>query len=295
MPNIEKRKVLKLRQKDGGNGMPQITISLCKIAFKPQMSLFDKHDFKTSINRAIDPDLKLSPRYGRTWRFSLPQESDGYLIGQFGFISAGTEQRPDYDEKLKSFIRKTVDTKILTYSLWAIDLNYQILAFEIRPPDIKYQTFVGNFQDFLDAKPGINLKIGKVVETERFIEWVAKVDKVIKFSATLRPPNPNYSSHPDFFSELLEQTNADQAKLEFTKDKNTNESLNTEQGKTLQAIVEYGKVGYSTIVARGYKKDQPKYFDSRKRIPIDTQDVPKDVDDQSKWEHIKEAIRKFIK
>ncbi len=249
--------MVELRQK-GRYDMPQLIINFSKIAFGAQRTLdqaLSAYSFEMAIKEVINPSTKLAPRYGRTWRFSQPKIHDGFLVGKFGFVTAGIGQQGDYDEELKDFILKTIDTKQPTYSLWAIDLLYQILAFEVKPPDIKYQSFVGNFEGFLNERPDVNLTIEKVVETAKFIEWVENVDRVTKFTATLRPPNPDYSKHPkDLYRELLEKTNADQAKVEFTKQKGSTDSLNTEKGKTIQTLVEYGKEGYSTIVARGLKK-----------------------------------------
>lgn len=279
--------------------MPQLIVNFCKIAFKPQRTMeqvLSHYDFEKAILTVIDPNVKMPPRYGRTWRFSQPKIRDGFLIGKFGFVTTGIAQQGDYDEKLKDFVLRTFDSRQPTYSLWAIDLSYQILAFEVKPPDIKYQSFVGNFEEFLNERPDINLTIEKVVETAKFIEWVGNVDRVTKFTATLRPPNPDYSEHPDdLIRRLLEEPNADQAKVEFTKQKGSTDSLNTESGKTIQNLVEYGKVGYSTVVARGLKKDRIRIYDSRKRIPVETEDIPKSIDDDSKLNRIINAIRKFVR
>jgi hypothetical protein len=290
--------MIELWQKFKGGDMPQILVYFCKIAFKPQRTIeqeLSKIDFKKAIQIVVDPDVKVTPRYNRTWRFSQPKIIDEFLVGKFGFVSSGVEQVGDYDDKIKDFFVKDMDSKKPTISFWAIDLSSQIMAFEVKPPDIKYQSFISNFKSFLNEKPDINLGLERVIETAKFIEWVENVDRVTKFTATLRPPNPNYSKHPQILSELLEETNADQATVEFTKQKGACDSLNTEKDKTIQKLVDYGKVGYSIIVARGIKKNKTKIYDSRKRTPLETIEIPKGIDDDSRWGRIIDSIRSFIK
>lgn len=287
-----------LRQKFKGDKMPQLMVSFCKLAFKPQRTMdqvISQFDFEKAIRTIVDPNTKLASRYNRNWRFSQPETREGFLTGQFGFVTVETAQQGDYDEELQKFVSKPLDSKQPIYSLWAIDLESQILGFEIKDPYIKYQSFVGNFQDFLNARRDISLAIEKVFEKSKFIEWAGNVDRVTKFTAILRPPNPTYSKNPDDLArKLLQEPNADQAKVEFTKQKGSSDSLNTEEGKTIQNLVEYGSVGYSTVVARGLKNNKLKLFDSRKRIPIETEDVPKGLDDNSKLVRIMNLIRKFL-
>lgn len=271
--------------------MPKMLIYLGIIAYKPQRTLFQR-SFDMDIQDVINPDTKVS-RYGRTWRFSKPKIRNGFLIGKLGFISSGTEKRTDYDEQTKDFIEQTIDAKQSTFVLWAVDLSRQILAFETKPPDIKYQSFKGAFEGFLDERTDIGLTVEDIVETSQFVEWVKNLDRVIEFKASLRTPNPNYSKHPKIIQELLEDTNADKARLEFTKTKDSTDSLDTE--KTIKDIVTYGEGGYSSIVARGEKGKRFQTFDSRKRVPVERMDIPEGTDDDSKWKSIIKAIRNFVK
>jgi hypothetical protein len=271
--------------------MPQMLVYFSIIAHKPQRTLF-QDSFDVDIRKVINPDKSVS-RYGRTWRFSRPKDINGFLAGKLGFISAGTEKRVDYDEEIKDFIEQTVDSKQSTFVFWAIDLSKQILAFESKPPDIKYQSFKGAFDGFLDELPDIGLTVEDIVETSKFIEWVEAIDRVTKFTANLRAPNPDYSKHANFIRAILEDTNADKAKVELAKLSESTDSLNTE--KTIKEMVEYGEEGYSSIVARGEKADQPKIFDSRKRVPLERISIPDGIDDKGKWDFIIKALKKFVK
>ncbi len=271
--------------------MPQMLVYLSIITYKPQRTLFQR-SFDTDIQEVINPDAKVS-RYNRTWRFSKPKIRNGFLVGKMGFTSSGTERRADYDEQTKDFIELYVDAKLSTFVLWAMDLSSQILAFEAKPPDIKYQSFKGAFEGFLDERSDIGLTVEDIVETSKFVEWVKNLDRVTKFTANLRTPNPDFSKHPKFIQELLEDTNADRARLELVKLQESTDSLDTE--KTIREIVKYGEDGYSSIVARGEKSKRLQIFDSRKRVPMERVDIPEGIDDDAKWKSIIKAIGNFVR
>ena len=92
------------------------------------------------------------------------------------------------------------------------------MAFEAKPPDIKYQSFKGAFEGILNERSDIGLILEGIAATSQFVEWVEKtVDRVTKFTANLRTPNPDFSKHPKIIRELLEDTNADRARLELSK------------------------------------------------------------------------------
>lgn len=283
--------MLELRQKGGGYDMPQMLVYFNLVTYKPQRTLFQR-SFSEDIQEVLNPDTMVS-RYGRTWRFSKPKMKNGFLIGKLGFTAPGTEKRVDYDEEIKDFIELTVDSKQATFVLWVTDLSKQMLAFETKPPDIKYQSFKGAFGGILNERSDIGLILEGIAETSQFIEWVESVDRVTKFTANLRTPNPDFSKHAKIIQGLLGDTNADRARLELVKLKESTDSLDTE--KTIKDIVEYQEEGYSTIIARGEKEKQLKIFDSRKKLPMEQMDTPEVIDDDSKWNLIIRALRNFVK
>ncbi len=272
--------------------MPQMLVYFSVVTYKPQRTLF-QCSFDKDIQEVINPDTRVS-RYGRTWRFSKPKMKNGFLVGKLGFTAPGTQKRADYDEEIKDFIEQTVNSKQATFVFWVTDLSKQILAFETKPPDIKYQSFKGAFEGILNERLDIGLTLEGIAETSQFVEWVEKmVDRVTKFTAYLRTPNPDFSKHPKIISALLEDTNADRVRLELTKLKESTDSLDTD--KTIKQIVEYQEDGYSSIIARGEKEKKVKIFDSRKKIPMERIDIPEGIDDDAKWDSIIRALRDFVK
>jgi hypothetical protein len=275
--------------------MPRMLIFFSKVAYKPQMTLEQARrgfDFRSAIEEAINPDNAVS-RYNRTWRVSQPTYIEKFFVGKLGFMSSATETRTYYDESKKDFIEQPVDSRQGHYVQWAIDTSTQIIAFESKPPDIKYQSFIGAFKGLLDERSDIGLTIENILESAQFFEWVGEVDRITKFTASLRAPNPDYVSRTKIVQELLEDTNADSAKVEINKAKGSEESLNTE--KTIRDLVEYGEQGYSTIVARGLKKGRSKLFDSKRRMPVERVDISGPISVDKIWHYIINELKKFQK
>ena len=272
--------------------MPQMLVYFCKVTYKLQRTIFQQ-SYEIDIQEVIHPKNIIN-RYERDWRFSKPKIKGEYLMGKFGFVQEGKETKGDYDEEKQDFIQRTIDSRQTTWVLYVIDFRSHILAFEAKPPLIYYQSFKGAFEKNLDTNyPQLNFMVEGFVQTSRFVAWVKEeVDKVTSFTANLRARNPNYSRDPLFIQELMGKTNADRARLELSKLKDSTDSLNTDTA--INDVVKYGEEGYSSIVARGKKGEQVKIFDSSKRTPSQRIEVPKDINDESKWKTIKDALRKFI-
>lgn len=274
--------------------MHRISIFFSRVTYKPQMTLFrslSRDGFADDVKQVISPDV-VTTRYGRTWRLSQPKIiEDNYFVGKLGFISSATEKKTYYDEKQKDFIEQAIDSRQGHFVQWAIDLSTQMIAFETKPPDIRFQSFVGAFKDLLDERSDIGLTLEQILESAKFFEWVKKLDRISKFTASMRAPNPDFASRPQIVIELLEKTNADSAKVELKSGR----SLNTEN--TIHDLVEYGEDGYSTIVAHGEKNGQQRIFDSRRKIVTEQVDIPTTLplNVDMIWNRIINALRRFRK
>lgn len=272
--------------------MPQMLVFFSRVAYKPQLTLdrgLYQRGFADDVQKAINPDLTVT-RYGRKWRLSLPKTIDEtFTVGKLGFVSSTTETRTDYDEDRKDFIEQLMDSRQGHYVQWAIDLSTQMVAFETKPPDIKFQSFIGAFKGLLDESPEIGLTLEQILESAKFFEWAERIDRIIKFTASIRAPNPDFESRTQIVRELLEETNAVYAKVELRSD----QTLNTEN--TIHDLVEYGEDGYSTIVAHGEEKGQQRIFDSRRKVAAERVDIPISVtlNVDTIWTRIINALRKF--
>lgn len=283
--------MIALRQKvRGSDEMPQLLVCYFKVGRELQSTIF-QHDFETDIQEVINPDEKSVERYGRPWRFSQPKISNGYLYGKLGYVASGTETKPFYDEDRHDFIRQIIDTPLTNFVLWTLSFSEQILAFEIKPPDIKYQSFRGAFKGFLMKRPELGLVIEDFLEKSTFKAWANEVKRVTLFKATLRLPNPNWSKVPIGIQNIIRKTEADKGKIELVKNKDSADSLNTND-TIIEDAVTYGEYGYSDIYARGEKGERT--FDSRKDSPSDQIDIDKDINDDAKAERITDMLKKFI-
>jgi hypothetical protein len=271
----------------------RLLICFGKVAYKPQATLFQAvHEFAEALQGAVNPETAVS-RYGRIWRVSQPVHRDRFFLGKLGFMSSGTETIPYYDEKRKDFIEQAVSAKRGHYVQWAIDLSTQIIAFETKPPDIKYQSFIGAFVGLLNERADIGLTMERIVESDRFFEWAKQIDRLTRFTAKLRTPNPNFARRPRIVRELLEDTNGDSAKVEISKSKESSEALKTE--KTIRDLVKYGEEGYSTVIAHGFKDGSPKVFDSKRKIPLERIEISLPISVEKIWDQIIRALTKFRK
>lgn len=279
--------------KVGGNEMPQTMIYYSIVTYKDR-TLFQR-GFKEDISEVINPTESVI-RYKREWKLSRPKIYNGFLVGKIGYISSGPEKRVDYDEKLMDFVELTVDSRTSTFVFWVIDMSKHMLVFETKTSDIGYQSVRGAFLGFFNKRRDLGLTIEGIPETKKFNEWVDRLDRVIEFNATLRVPNPDYSKYPKIIQDMLEKTRAERAsiKLQGRIEKDDAEGgLDTTM--IIQDIVQYSESGYASIKARGEEKDKTIIFDSKKMIPSERKDIPKDIDDNSKWALLIEAFRNFIK
>lgn len=276
--------------KAGGHEMPQLMVCYFHVAREPQSTLFQR-DFKTDIQEVINPEEKTVERYGRPWRFSQPKTSNDYLSGKLGYIASGTETKPFYDEEHHDFVQQTVDTPLTNFVLWTLDLSKQILAFEIKPPDIKYQSFRGAFNGFIMKRSELGFEIEDFLETSTFLAWANEVKRVTLFKAKLRLPNPNWSKVPTSIQDFIRKTEADRGTIELIKDRDSADSLNTKD-TIIEDAVTYAEYGYSDIYARGEKGERT--FDSRRDSPSDQTDVDKEITETEKEKIIKDMLEKFI-
>lgn len=283
--------MVELKQKEEKD-MPQILVHFCKVIYKPQRTIaqaIEKYDKNLEVS--INPEITTT-RYNKIWRFSLPQlHNKSFLIGKLGYTAIGVEKKTYYDEIKKDFIEQAVDSRLVSYSRWAIHLPTQLMAFEVKPNDIRYTAFINAFKDILDNSSDIGLTIEHMVQSAKFYEWANEIDKITRFAAHLRRPNPRFVKRTDALEVLLEKPNADSATVIINKSKESEDSLNLED--TIHDLVEYGEEGYSTITARGFKSGAPKQFDSRKETPSERIDIPPETPSDKIFGYIIEALRKF--
>jgi hypothetical protein len=246
--------------------------------------------FLADVQKAIQPDDTVT-RYGRTWRFSQPLLLDGFFCGKLGFVSEAEAMRTYYDEVRKDFLVVPASEERVQYSHWVLKLDDQVLVFVRKTGAIDPQSFVGAFKALLQLHPDQSLTVEYVSEPASFFEWARSVQRIVRFHAVVRPPNPRWTERTDRIRQLIEGTNADQVMLDATTAREKTNGLHVD-GTIFEEIVEYGADGYSTVKAEGFSGPTLRTYDSKRRIEVRKFDAPPTPEDTDLWKHLMDLARR---
>lgn len=269
--------------------MPTIYVAFARVVRKAgQAGLFGS-TVRDEAERAIAPDDEVR-RYRRTWRFSRPDNDGTFLTGKLGYVHEAESMTTSYDETVQDFIEEPTTARQAEYSRWALDLSTQDLAFELRSPEIEFQSFVGAFRGLLDLHLDARLTVEIPVQPATFFEWRRSVQRLLRFRAVLRPPNPDWADRPERLRELVDKTNATEVTLEAKAD--PQEGLNVED-TILGDVVAFQGEGYARVTADGVAADARRLtYDSRKKAEVQRHDVTSLLDHAGVWGLLKDLLRR---
>lgn len=231
----------------------------------------------SGIQRALDPSKKVE-RYRRAWRVSKLEVQSGALCGKLGFCRKRTMEETFFDEEAADFVSMEMDSREGVISHFVILPTQQtkaVLAFEQKLPDIRQQSFLGAFKKFLeDEWAGYSVE-PMMVELE-FRSWLEKMERVIQFQGVFRRPNPQWTPRTEQIRETIEDTGAEQIKLEARVPEY--ESLKV-GSSILGGIVEHAEGGHGKYSARGsrqggeylYKAGKAQVIEEISEAPTDGQ------------------------
>jgi hypothetical protein len=223
---------------------------------RPSQLSFAHERFPDALLRALDPDRAVS-YYGREWRLSAPRLTDGIVTAQLGFRRRKRHEEVDYDERTHEWVSMESPARQGNFSHFVVDLNSQLITFEDRGEDLSRNSFVGAMSRFL-ATSGLEMNL--ISDVRQFEAWLAEVDRVTRFRATLRAPNPGYSRRAQQVRELAAETEAERLTLEATSD----EGLRV-KGTILEGAADTAAMGNGEFKASGFSGRARKFFDSTKR------------------------------
>ena len=237
--------------------------------------------FDQDISTALDPQITVE-RYGRSWRLSRPQTIEGqpFLWGKLGYQGASSGSDVEYDEESEDFVT-VAGRQHGQFSYCALDLEERYLLFEERPPDIKRQSFSGALQAILheSASPYI-FDVDPVIDPEDFLAWLSRTDRVTRFRATVRQPNPNWDDRPEAIRVLIEETNAKRVAVEATAGSG-GPGLEI-MASDLGAFVEHTSGGNGSISSAGETADgRATLFNSDRKVRGTTMDVDNNESEDS--------------
>ena len=256
------------------------------------MGLFESGSFSEDVKTALDPALSVE-RYSRRWRLSRPQEVDNrWLSGKLGFERAVETEAIHYDETVQDFVQEEAQAEQGTFSHYVIDLQNQYLLFELRPPAIQLNSFVGAFKKILDlTRERHRFEVEVITDTQEFYEWLTEVDEVEQVRVSLRRPNPSFEDRTENILGLLEETNA--ARIDVDAHAPEGESLQV-PGTDLATMVDYAGEGYGEVNAIGKSNRTVRKFSSKSNTRSTSIEIVEDDDEPSLISKIIIALTSLI-
>lgn len=224
------------------------------------------------ISQLVSPDFQVT-RYNRTWRFSRPEtRDDRFLLAKLGYSRPAEEEEARYDEELQDYVEEVAQQEEVNFCHFAIDLERNITAFEIRPPDIRRRSFTSNFEA-LAGEAGEDIELRVLEEELPFEVWISRLESLSEFQAKLRRPNPRWRDRTDTIRELIESTNADEVDLTAKVDDPEERSLEAE-GSVIEESIEHQAAGYGEVSAHGYSQGREQEYSGNSVTRRAEVDVP---------------------
>lgn len=248
--------------------------------------------FDQDISAALDPQITVE-RYGRSWRLSRPHTIEGqpFLWGKLGYQGAPSGSDVEYDEESEDFV--TVSGRQHgQFSYYVLDLEDRYLLFEERPPDIKRQSFSGALKAILheSADPMHIFDVDTVADPDDFVAWLSRTDRVTRFRATVRQPNPNWDGRPQAVRDLIEESNAVRVAVEAAAGAG-GPGLEIMESD-LKSFVEHISGGNGSISSTGETAEgRTTLFNSDRKVRSTTTDVDVDESEESFLRRLVAALR----
>jgi hypothetical protein len=256
-------------------------------------SLWEPQEFRETVEGALDPEIQVL-RYRRVWRLSAPHVIENrWLWGKLGFQQSVSAESTYYDDTNHDFVTRAGAAEAAFFSHYVLDLENQYMLFELRPPDIRMQSFAGAFQAILDESIGNRLQLEPVPDTSEFFEWLREVDSVTSLHISLRRANPNFDGRPEGIRSLLEATNA--ARLDIDAKSGSPDQPLQVENTDLATYVEYAGDGYGAIRAQGRQGDKVRAYSSSRNVVQEEMETADLEDSQSIVRRIIEALQSLIR
>jgi hypothetical protein len=265
--------------------MADRTVYFAKITRDPR--LFDQGFFE-DVGDALDP-RQVVRRYGRTWRFSLPVIlEDRYVAGKLGFVRTHPAAETTYDEERLDFVERESVATEGSFSMFVIDPQREIIAFEERPPDIELQSFLGAFKKLL-AAADFRASIELLSDPTAFADWARTVERITRVRAVVHPPNPGWNEDAGALREIVEQADAERAEVVAVAP--LDRSLDPGARWIDGALTHIAEHGQGKVTASGLRGERPDRWSSGERLRTA---VIRDEDastPEGVWDWIRQKLR----
>lgn len=256
---------------------------------RDQIGLLDR-SFTEDLLAALDPHLEVT-RYGRRWKLSRPREEAGFVVGKLGFVRTSAASETRYDEDLEDFVTGTALANEGSFSMFAIDPQTEIMAFESRPPAIEPTSFLGAFRLLL-RKADFRATVTLVKDPTEFREFVESVDRIQRIRAVVFAPNPRFVPKARNFEEVIEESNAEKAEVVAVAPRGG--GLNPDAEWVEGALVQIAEHGKGTLKATATADGRKRVwtFGARVRVAVISESegtTPEDV-----WEWMRRKLRELF-
>jgi hypothetical protein len=265
--------------------MADRTVYFGKITREPR--LFDR-SFADDMFEALDPH-RTAGRYQRTWRFSRPVVLEGgYIAGKLGFVRTHPAAETTYDEEGLDFVEREGVATEGSFSMFVIDSQREIIAFEERPPDIELQSFLGAFKKLLIAAD-FRASVELLSDPRAFGEWAQTVERITRVRAVVHPPNPGWNEDAGALREIVEQANAERAEVVAVAppESSIDPAAQWIEG-ALTHIAEHGQGKVTAIGVNGERRDR---WQSGERLQTATIRDADAASPQGVWDWIRQKLR----
>ena len=267
--------------------MAERTIYFAKITRQPQRRLFDT-DFHHDLLAALIPAQHVT-RYHRDWRFSRPTEiGTDFITGKLGFVRRAPTAATTYDDAIQDFVTTQALADEGSFTMYAVDTNREVVAFEDRPPDIRRQSFVGAFRALLDEND-FPAAVEPLTDPNDFDRWAASVDRVVRVRAVVHSPNPEWHAGAELVRRIVQESAAERAEVVAVARPDTGLDARAPWiDGALQQVAEHGQGKVSaTGVARGIKTT----WESWTRLRTSTIHENETTTPQQVWEWLLSKLR----
>lgn len=218
--------------------------------------------FADALRAALDPDIQVQ-NYGRVWRLSEPDwnVAPGDVCGVLGFVRRKNLEAANYDEERHEWVRAEVSRRESNCAHFRVNLDSQLIIFEERRPDIDRSAFSSALSKFL-APAGFAVE--PVIDSSPFETWLADVDRVTRFRATLKRPNPRWAKRAQEVRDVIDDTEAETITIEAKAEHSaTGLSVND---TFIGGIAEATRLGNGQYEASGFKGERRRFYRSETKL-----------------------------
>jgi hypothetical protein len=151
----------------------------------------DPEYFESALAQSWVPGTEVS-RYTRTWKLSARTVTEeGLWAGHIGFVKEGELATLEWDDASKDFVRGEASSGVVVPFI--INLERQLVSFQLFPGEVRQNTVTGNLQALLSAEGTHFWTVRPVLFRRTIDQWLESVNRVSTFNVLLMYPNPNWT------------------------------------------------------------------------------------------------------